>query len=61
MTPAMVVKKARQLAPKTPTWTVEDPDGYDYMVFRSTKDGQLHCMAHGIGCPHVAAVQAKLA
>lgn len=56
----MVVKKERQMAPKTPTWRVEDPDGYDYTVFRSTKDGKLYCMAHGGECMHVAAVKEHL-
>lgn len=59
MAEAMVVRKERQMAPKTPTWTVEDPDGFDYTVFRSSKDGVVYCLAHGAECAHVDAVKAK--
>lgn len=57
----MNVRKERQMAPKTPTWIVEDDDGYDYTVFRSPKDNALYCMAHGADCSHVAAVKEKAA
>lgn len=42
-------------------FNVEDPDGYDYMVFHDTKDGTVGCVAHGESCAHAAAVKAKVA
>lgn len=56
----MKVTKERQMAPKTPTFNVEDPDGYDYTVIKSRNDGELYCIADGAGCRHVAAVRDHL-
>lgn len=55
----MKVNKERQIAPKTPTYSVEDHDGHDYLVI--VLDNEAHCVMHGLTCEHAKAVEAERA
>jgi hypothetical protein len=54
-----VKKDPRGTIPRTVSYTVEDPDGYDYTVL--ILDGKPVCMSQGEKCAHAEAVTAHLA
>lgn len=56
----MKVTKARQIAPRTPTYEV-DPEEGDYTWTVAVLDGKPHCVAHGEDCEHAKAVTEHLA
>lgn len=50
-----VTRDRRGTFPRTVTYTVEDPDGYNYTV--GNFDGKLTCFVHGVDCVHAMEVK----
>lgn len=53
----ITVTHERNMAPKTPTYDVDDPNDTEYTYTVVLLDGKATCVQHGETCDHAKAVQ----